>query len=75
MALFDRVDHRLRPIVEVWAVVAKLLEQRDHFGDLLLAQDRQFQIEQLAALGKAIVASLRGENQYDQIEGRGSSAR
>jgi hypothetical protein len=39
-------------------------------GDLLLAQDRQLQIEQLAALGKAIVSSLRGEDQYDQIEGR-----
>jgi hypothetical protein len=46
------------PIVNVRAVVAKLLKQCDHLGDLLLAQDRQLHIEQLAALGKAIVSSL-----------------
>ena len=81
MALLDCVDYRLRvcwlshhfgqfidPIVEVWAVVAELLKQCDHLGDLLLAQDRQLQIKQFAVLGKAIVASLRGEDQYDQIE-------
>ena len=58
------------PIVKVRAIVAKLLKQCDHLGDLLLAQDGQLQIEKLAALGKAIVSSLRGEDQYDQIEGR-----
>ena len=42
----------------------------DHLGDFLFAQDRQLQIEQFAALGKAIVSALRGEDQYDQIEGR-----
>ncbi len=58
------------PIAKVWAILAKLLEQRDHLGDLLLAQDRQLQIEEFAALGQPIVPSLRGEDQYDQIEGR-----
>ena len=58
------------PIVKVRTIVAKLLKQCDHLGDLLLAQDGQLQIEQLAALGKEIVSSLRCEDQYDQIEGR-----
>ena len=52
--LLDCVDHRLGvrwsshhfghfvdPIVKVRAIVAKLLKQCDHLGDLLLTQDRQ----------------------------------
>jgi hypothetical protein len=81
--LFHCLDHRLGvrwsshrigqfidPIVKVRAILAKLLKQCDHFGDFLFAQDRQLQIEQFAALGKAIVSALRCEDQYDEIEGR-----
>jgi hypothetical protein len=70
--LLDCVDHRLRvrwsshhfgqfidPIVEVRAIAAKLLKQCDHLGDLLLGQNRQLQIEQFVALGKAILSYLR----------------
>jgi hypothetical protein len=80
---FDCVNHRLRvrwlghrlgqfidPIAQVRAVLPKLLEQRDHLGDLLLTQDRQLQIKEFPALGKAIVSSLRREDQDDQIKGR-----
>ena len=36
----------------------------------MLAQNRQLQIQQLAALGETIVAALRREDQHDQIERR-----
>ena len=65
-----RFGQFIDPIVKVRAILAKLLKQCDHLGDFLFAQDRQLQIEQFAALGKAIVSALRGEDQYDQIEGR-----
>src|SRR5208337_1143522 len=69
-----RLGHRfgqfIDPIVEVRAVLAKLLEQGDHLGDILLTQDRQLQIEGFPTLCKASVSSLRREDQDDQIEGR-----
>jgi hypothetical protein len=81
--LIDRVDHRLRvrwlshpvgqfiyAIEKVRTIATKLLKQCDHLGDLLLAQDRQLQIEEPEAFRKAVVPSLRREDQYDQIEGR-----
>jgi hypothetical protein len=68
------VAHRLGqfidPIAEARAVLPKLLERRDHLGDLLLTQDRQLQIKEFPALGEAIVSSLRREDQDDQIDGR-----
>jgi hypothetical protein len=36
----------------------------------LLTQDRQLQIEEFPALGKALVSDLRREDQDDQIKGR-----
>ena len=66
------MGHRLcqfiDPIAEVRAVLPKPLEQRDHLGDLLLTQDRQLQTKEFPALGKAIVSSLRREDQDDQID-------
>jgi hypothetical protein len=60
--LFDGVDHRLRvrwsrhdiglfvdSIANRRTISAKLLEERDHLGGLLLAQYRQLQIQLLAA--------------------------
>jgi hypothetical protein len=45
-----RFGQFIDPIVKVRAILAKLLEQCDHLGDFLFAQDRQLQIEQFAAL-------------------------
>ena len=68
--MVHRLGQFIDPIAQVRAVLPKLLEQRDHLGDLLLTQDRQLQIKEFPALGKAIVSSLRREDQDDQIEGR-----
>ena len=41
-----RLGQSIHPIAQVRAVLPKLLEQRDHLGDLLLTQDRQLQIKE-----------------------------
>jgi len=42
------------PIVKVRDILVKLLKRGDHLGDFSRTQDRRLQIEQLAALGKAM---------------------
>jgi hypothetical protein len=56
------------PVANERIIPTKLFQKLDHLRRLLLAQDRQLQDEQLAVLGKLILAPLGGLDQDDHVE-------